>query len=346
MSGTSLDGLDLVCAEFSLNNSWEFRISCAETIPYASDWVDRLQRISNITKKQLNEQDLLYTKYLGAQVKQFLKNNQISDLDFVSSHGHTAKHRPENGLTFQIGNLPQLADDLGYTVVCDFRTQDVALKGQGAPLVPIGDQLLFGTYDYCLNLGGFSNISYSEQGRRIAFDISPVNTVLNHYAQELGMPYDDSGNISREGQLQYDLLKALNALAYYQMPWPKSLGIEWVNSAVLPLVESFGLGVREVLRTFTEHIAIQISKVISSDSTVLVTGGGAYNSFLLERCRVHSMANFIIPDDLLIDFKEALVFGFLGVLRTRGEVNCLSSVTGAEKDHSSGMIYRPKIALT
>ncbi len=107
----------------------------------------------------------------------------------------------------QIGNLPEIAKYVNQTIVCDFRVQDVEFGGQGAPLVPIGDQILFSDYDYCLNLGGFSNVSFEENGQRIAFDISPVNTVLNFYANQLGLDYDDKGQLSRTGKIEFRLIK-------------------------------------------------------------------------------------------------------------------------------------------
>jgi anhydro-N-acetylmuramic acid kinase len=226
-------------------------------------------------------------------------------------------------------------------VVCDFRIQDVALKGQGAPLVPIGDELLFKNYDYCLNLGGFSNLSYTKKGQRIAYDICPVNTVLNHYANKVGLPFDDKGSMASSGVVDSQLLGQLNHLVYYVMKPPKSLGVEWVRTNDLPLIDSYELPVSTVLATFTEHIAQQILKVIESGSKILTTGGGAYNQFLIQQLNADSHRLFEIPDRKLIEYKEALIFGLLGVLRIRNEINCLSSVTGALKNHSSGKIYSP-----
>lgn len=243
----------------------------------------------------------------------------------------------KNGFTLQIGNLPIIRDLVNQTIVCDFRVQDVQLGGQGAPLVPIGDELLFSEYDYCLNLGGFSNVSFNENGNRIAFDISPVNTVLNFYASELGFPYDDAGNLAKSGNVNQDLLKQLNDLEFYALPYPKSLGMEFVNAKIFPLINSFSIEVKDKLRTFVEHTAIQIANICSKPNAKLfITGGGAYNRFLIERLRNYlPTTEVIIPDDKTIQFKEALIFGFLGVLRLRNEINVLSSVTGASKNHSS-----------
>jgi anhydro-N-acetylmuramic acid kinase len=250
-------------------------------------------------------------------------------------------HQPQNGFTLQIGNLPNIAKIVGTKVVCDFRVQDVQLGGQGAPLVPIGDRILFSEYDYCLNLGGFSNVSFEEKNNRIAFDISPVNTVLNFYANKLGLDYDNKGEISRSGNLNSDLLNELNALEYYSKPFPKSLGFEFVKEIVLPLIEKYSIAIEDKMHTFTEHIALQTAKALpSKNGKLLVTGGGAYNTFLMERMQFHlPTMKIIIPDAEILEFKEALIFALLGVLKLRNEINVLASVTGSKQDHSTGIIY-------
>jgi len=290
-----------------------------------------------------------YTKLLSTIISNFIEKNEIKNLDAVCSHGHTILHQPEKGLTLQIGNLPKIASLTNQTVVCDFRVQDVKLGGQGAPLVPIGDRILFSEFDYCMNLGGFSNVSFEENGKRIAFDISPVNTVLNYYANQLGLDYDDKGKISRTGKVNTNLLNELNSLDFYQQKNPKSLGFEFVKKTVVPIIESFNISVEDKLRTFTEHIALQIFLALdcyetnnNKKSQLLVTGGGAYNDFLMERIQYYlPKMKTIIPSAKLLEFKEALIFALLGVLKLRAEVNILSSVTGAKEDHSSGEIYSP-----
>lgn len=346
MSGTSLDGIDIIECDFKFNEGWKYKIKSATTVPYTKEWINRLRSCSELSKELLVALDHEYTKFLADRISAFIDAHVVEPIDYVCSHGHTAQHQPELDHTYQIGNLAEIADYLDLSVVCDFRKQDVKLGGQGAPLVPIGDHLLFSDFDYCLNLGGFSNVSFIEHGERMAFDVCPVNTVLNHYALKLGQPFDKNGAIAKTGSIDYDLLEHLNALNYYKAPWPKSLGMEWVNTNVISCIESFHLDIKDVLRTMTEHVAYQIGKIGSKSSKVLTTGGGTYNSFLLERIRRHSKAEFVIPDSKLIEFKEALIFGFLGILKVRGDVNCLKSVTGARKDHSSGCIYHPKIAFT
>jgi len=341
MSGTSLDGIDLVDCEFWWNDSWQYRMNAVETVAYAPDWLNKLEHLTDLNKAELQAVDRAYTESLAEVVLNFISKNAIKQIDFIASHGHTAKHEPHRQLTYQIGNLPSLAQLTNQMVVCDFRVQDVALKGQGAPLVPIGDQLLFESYDYCLNLGGFSNLSYASEGSRFAYDICPVNTVLNHYASKIGLPYDDNGAIAASGEVHDQLLNQLNRLEYYQKQPPKSLGVEWVRTTIIPLINSFDLPVSTVLATFSEHIAQQIIKVIAPGSKVLTTGGGAYNSHVIKNMRRSSSISFKIPDVKLVNYKEALIFALLGMLRVRNEINCLSSVTGALKNHSSGKIYHP-----
>lgn len=343
MSGTSLDGIDLAHLVFiNQDNSWKFEILESETISYSGDWILKLKNAVTFSADELVELNKKYTQLLGNTIADFISNYQIKNIDVVCSHGHTILHQPKKGITLQIGNLPEIASYCEQNVVCDFRVQDVTLGGQGAPLVPIGDKILFSEYDYCLNLGGFSNISFEFEEKRIAFDISPVNTVLNFYANQLGLNYDDKGQISKTGSCNNTLLMELNNLDFYKNSFPKSLGFEFVKETILPLIESYTISIQDKLRTFSEHIAVQIGLALSNKSgTLLITGGGAYNDFVIERIRFHlPEMTIIIPSKKIIEFKEALLFGLLGVLKLRGENNVLSSVTGSQKDHSSGYIYK------
>lgn len=343
MSGTSLDGVDLVFVTFKFEDSWVFEIIHSETVAYDFSWVDILRNLVSYSSEALKQIDLNYTLYLSKVIKYFIQKNNLKNIDAVCSHGHTALHRPENGLTYQIGNLQELAKLLNQKVVCDFRVQDVKLGGQGAPLVPIGDKLLFSEFDFCLNLGGFANISTEFNEKRIAYDICPVNIVLNHYVKNLGVHYDDKGKIASGGEINEALLNKLNELEFYKKTYPKSLGLEWVDKHIFPLIDSFQLNVKDILKTFVEHIIIQLSNEINkkSNASVFVTGGGVYNDYLIKRLEYYSKNKIVIPSKDIIEFKEALIFGFLGVLKMRNEVNCLQSVTGASKNHSSGMVYIP-----
>ena len=344
MSGTSLDGVDLAHIVFTkVGNEWSFEILQAETIPYSFYWLNKLQTAVTLTSLEIIALNDEYTSHLATVINDFIENNAIKNLDAVCSHGHTVLHQPQKGITLQIGNLPQLATLIQQKVVCDFRVQDVALGGQGAPLVPIGDRILFSFYDYCMNLGGFSNISFEKDGQRIAFDISPVNTVLNFYAQQLGFEYDDKGALSRSGNCHLELLTELNALEFYSQKHPKSLGFEFVKGVVLPLIEKYNLAVADKINTFTEHVALQIAAALpTKNGQIFVTGGGAYNDFLIERAQSYlPNIEIVIPDREVLEFKEAVIFGLLGVLKLRGEINVLCSVTGAQQDHSAGMVYTP-----
>ncbi|WP_016988848.1 anhydro-N-acetylmuramic acid kinase [Flavobacterium sp. ACAM 123] len=345
MSGTSLDGVDLAHIQFSVKDKkWNFNIFKSETVPYTSAWVQTLKTavdFSEINLKKLNHE---YTVLLASIISDFISRHKIENLDAVCSHGHTILHQPEKGITLQIGNLPEISNLLLQTVVCDFRVQDVQLGGQGAPLVPIGDRVLFPEYEYCMNLGGFSNVSFEETGSRIAFDISPVNTVLNYYANQLGFDYDDKGQISATGLINDSLLDELNNLDFYKQKHPKSLGFEFVKGTVLPVIERHEINIADKMRSFTEHVALQIAIALpNKKGTLLITGGGAYNDFLIERIQFHLPSiKIIIPENKILEFKEAVIFALLGVLKLRGEINVLSSVTGAKADHSSGYIYKPK----
>lgn len=342
MSGTSLDGIDLAQLYFEFRHQkWHFDIGKTATIPYDLVWVDQLKSAVHFSQSELTALNRDYTKLLGEVIRDFIESENLMQLDAVCSHGHTILHQPQNGFTLQIGNLPEIAAICRQTVVCDFRVQDVALGGQGAPLVPIGDRLLFGDYDYCLNLGGFSNVSFETPKGRIAFDISPVNTVLNYYANQLGLQYDHHGKTARSGQFHPGLFKALNELEYYRLPFPKSLGIEYVHTTVLPLMEQFELSIANKLHTFVRHITWQTALALPKKSgKLLATGGGAYHYFLMDSLqRELPELHIEIPSSTILEYKEALIFGLLGVLKLRNEINVLSSVTGASRDHCSGVIY-------
>ena len=342
MSGTSLDGVDLAHVKFTIfDGRWTFEIGECKTIPYTENWIQTLKKAVDFSESELEKLNADYTKLLSVIISSFIQRNNLKNLDAICSHGHTILHQPQNGLTLQIGNLPEMASLINQKVVCDFRVADVKLGGQGAPLVPIGDRILFSQYDYCLNLGGFSNVSFKNNGKRIAFDISAVNTVLNFYANQLGFDYDDKGQISASGNINHELLDQLNALDFYKKSFPKSLGFEYVKEILLPMLESFDLTQADKMRTFTEHIAFQIAAALPMKTgKLLITGGGAYNHFLIQKIQSQlPEMQIIIPDAKILEFKEALIFALLGVLKMRGEVNVLASVTGAKHDHSSGVVF-------
>jgi anhydro-N-acetylmuramic acid kinase len=290
--------------------------------------------------------DRAYGHYLGELVKNFIAEKNLS-VDFISSHGHTVFHQPQLHITFQVGSGAYLAAAAGLPTVCDFRTLDIALGGQGAPLVPIGDRLLFADFDFCLNLGGISNISQEgEAGQRVAFDISCCNMLLNPLAQQLGQPYDRNGDLARSGIFNQALFDKLNEPAYFSAPYPKSIGKEWADTHSLRTLQESKASAPDKLHTACHHIGAQIAQSVKQHASqesgkVLLTGGGAFNSFLVEQISAYLGPSFevVVPDPELVNFKEALIFAFLGVLRWRQEPNCLRSVTGARHDNCGGAIY-------
>jgi anhydro-N-acetylmuramic acid kinase len=344
MSGTSLDGLDIAFCSFEHDgNRWSYNVIQAETLAYSEEWKNRLSSAYHSTAAELAQLHADYGHYLGKATASFIQKHRLEP-GLISSHGHTVFHDPSRGVTFQAGSGAAIAAECRLPVVCDLRSLDVALGGQGAPLVPVGDKLLFGEYDYCLNLGGFANISYDRDRRRIAYDIVPVNIVANAICEKLGKMYDYKGETGRQGTIDKDLLDDLNAIPFYHKPphTPKSLGKEWIDSELMPVMKKHSLAPAIQLRTLYEHIAIQVGKAIrDKNGKMLITGGGAYNTFLIERIKHHAKVEITETGKDIIEFKEALIFAFLGLLRVEGKVNALGDVTGAGCDSISGCVYLP-----
>ncbi|SHI65819.1 anhydro-N-acetylmuramic acid kinase [Aquimarina spongiae] len=347
MSGTSLDGLDIAYCHFTKDNHrWTFSIEKTSDIAYSQTLKQKLKNAIHLSAIQLLALHNEYGTWLGNQSKAFITQHRL-DIDFISSHGHTVFHQPDIGLTYQIGSGQHLANASGQKVICDFRTNDVIHGGQGAPLVPIGDQLLFSEYDFCLNLGGISNVSFQHQNKRIAYDISPANMLLNHICKSIDLEYDKGGKIAATGIVNAEFFENLNVLNYYKQPFPKSLGYEWFEEQVIPIINNTKDTATNLLHTAVHHIAFQIAneikKVKKANPKMLITGGGTKNEYLIKVLsqKLEGIVSINIPPTVIIDFKEAMVFGFLGVLKDRNEVNCLKSVTGATQDSSSGVIYNP-----
>jgi anhydro-N-acetylmuramic acid kinase len=340
MSGTSLDGLDLALCHFTKTERWNYKVIAAATVEYTENLRQKLAKAIELSAYEFVKLDVDLGKYIAEKINEFLSTQNIKP-EFIASHGHTTFHQPQIGLTSQIGNGATIAANTGITTVCDFRTTDVALGGQGAPLVPIGDELLFGHYDACLNLGGISNISFRQNARRVAFDISPCNMALNYLANQLNLPYDKDGENARKGNVDTNLMNKLNDIDFYKKTGAKSLGKEWFDTIFQPLLDSAEISVCDKLRTVNEHITMQINNILHCENikTMLVTGGGARNIFLIEQLNSLYKGKIIIPDSETIDFKEAIIFAFLGVLRIREEINCLQAVTGAVTDNCGGGVY-------
>ncbi len=342
MSGTSLDGLDIAYIVFNFNdNNINFNIKYAETIKYEDDILHEFENVKNALGIELLKSHNFYGSYLGKKVNNFIKINNIKNVDFIASHGHTIFHQPEINLTFQLGNPAYIAAETKIKTIGDFRTLDVALNGQGAPLVPIGDKLLFPDYDFCINLGGFANISFDKNNIRYAYDICPVNIVLNEFAKKQNKIFDEDGNLGKQGNINKELLDSLNNLDYYKNSYPKSLGKEWLEKYFTNCLLQFLISDSDKMRTIYEHIAIQIANSVNSEKgeNILFSGGGTYNKFLLELIRQKTEKQIIIPEEKIIDFKESLIFGLLGVLRIENKINTLASVTGADIDSIGGCVY-------
>ncbi len=335
MSGTSLDGIDLAICSFSKTKNWQFSIERCITLPYNKYWKETLQNLHSKSAEEIKLIDKKYGLFIGDTINNFLASKKV---DFIASHGHTIFHQPENKYTLQIGSGEIIAKITKTTIINNFRSLDISLNGQGAPLVPIGDSHLFSNYKYCINLGGFSNISIKNNGVITAFDICPANIVLNEVCKQLGIEYDKNGDIAKSGKLIPILLKKLNSLDFYTQKAPKSLSREWVEINIYPLLNNYKT--KNILNTFCEHIAIQIGVFLKNESA-LFTGGGVFNTYLIARIKHYSYSKIIIPDNTLINFKESLIFAFLGVLRIENQVNCLHSVTGAKRDNCGGVIHRP-----
>ncbi|MEX0966939.1 MAG: anhydro-N-acetylmuramic acid kinase [Bacteroidia bacterium] len=341
MSGTSLDGLDVAFCRFRFDGRWHFEIEKAETFNYTDEWRQRLQALPFSSAHELALADVAYGRLLGEVSQQFLERYNLRP-ELIASHGHTVFHEPERHLSLQIGDGAAIHALTGLPVVSNFRSLDVHLGGQGAPLVPIGDKLLFAEYEYLLNLGGIANISFERNGERVAFDICPCNLLLNRLAQEVDRPYDEDGRIASSGMVKAELLDKLEEDAYLRQAPPKSLDKTAVEGQFFPLLLESGFAENDRLATVVEHIAIQVGNSLgpgSKGKKMLVTGGGAFNRFLIDRLRTHCEAEVVVPEKSLVEFKEALVFAFLGLLRIQQQENVLSSCTGASRNSLSGALW-------
>lgn len=355
MSGSSLDGLDIAYCRFVKNDAgWLFELLQTEVVEFTPEWVERLKALPQSNARTLWQTHAALGNYFGECAAAFIaKHNLTGKVDLIASHGHTIFHFPPERFTTQIGDGAAIAARAVVPVVCDLRTADIAQGGQGTPIVPIGDKLLFTGHRFCLNIGGIANISCKkDNGDIVAFDICAANQVLNTLAGGLGKVYDAGGTIARSGTLDTTLLGELNRAGFYAQAYPKSLDNSFPRTVVWPVVEQATIPAADKLRTYTELIAVQVSAHIkaiaaregislSAADKMLVTGGGAFNTYLIERIQALSGITVDVPADELVKFKEALVIALMGVLRIRGEVNVLRSVTGAKKDTTGGAVYLP-----
>jgi anhydro-N-acetylmuramic acid kinase len=350
MSGTSVDGLDIACCLlWHSDGQWQYKIKVAETVSYDAAFAKKLIDTIHLSATDLLKWHNHYGTWTGQKVAQFVKKHGLK-VDFVASHGHTIFHQPNDGLTFQLGSGQHIANACGLQVVADFRTNDVALGGQGAPFVPIGDSMLFRDYEVCLNLGGIANMTYWKNNSTIAYDISPINMLFSYILRDSGMPYDDNGKLASVGCVFDRFYHQLNDLEYYKQPYPKSLGYEWFAAKMIPIVDAYRLSVADQLATAVDHVSEQIAANIkvavagNTNAKVLVTGGGAHNGFFIETLqqKLGTDCQLEVGSELLINFKEALIFALMGTLRMEGQPNCLASVTGAKNDSCSGVLFLPQ----
>lgn len=339
MSGTSLDGVDLLLVSFEIKRKkLKYKLIKGKTYSYPKLLLEKIKKAKKLSGLELS---LLNNELGDFYADLILKFKGTAEVDLISSHGHTIFHQPEKKLTLQIGSSAIIAAKTGIKTIGDFRSTDVALNGQGAPLVPFGDELLFSEFDYCLNLGGYANISFRKKKNRIAFDICPCNIVLNYLAEQKGKPYDKNGVFASKGKIDHSLLKQMNQLKFYLVKGTKSLGNEWLEKEVLPIIEKRKISIEDKLATFIEHIAHQLEKTIVKKGEILITGGGAHNSYLVSRLSKIKGLKVVIPSNEIIDFKEALIFALLGYLRELELVNTFASSTGADRNSSGGAIYFP-----
>lgn len=345
MSGTSLDGLDIAHVSFEFQgDKIHFELQHAHTFDIEETLLTKLNLATKMSAEQLLILDKELGKYFADCIHRFMDEHrpENSQINAIASHGQTIFHQPQNGFTHQIGCGSTIAFHTGIPVINDFRSLDVIAGGQGAPLVPLGDFELFADEaDSFLNLGGFANMSFKKNNTIQAFDISPANLPSNLLMQRIGKLYDRDGQRAKSGELNQELLSALNALPFYVSKGPKSLGTEWLNNEYMPLLNQSD-SLENILRTHTEHVAIQVARILNEESlsSVYVTGGGAKNAFFIERLSQHYKGKCVIPSNQIIDFKEAIVFAFLGARYLRDEATNVPSVTGASKALCTGVYHR------
>jgi len=344
MSGTSLDGLDLAVVKLNVNNhKWSYDLLYGESLEYSTSWKNKLKNAFSVDNQSLALLDAEFGEFIGISIQNLIDKKNLAP-DFIASHGHTIFHQPNNGITVQIGNATSIYEQTNLPVINNFRALDVSLGGQGAPLVPIGDKLLFHEYRYCLNLGGIANISFEEDSKRRAFDICPFNMCLNYLSMQLGFAFDEGGKLALSGELDTDLFSQLNNISYCKSLPPKSLGYEEFLELWKPVLDDSNASTINKLNTVVEHCAYQIAQSISAKGdSILATGGGAYNKYFISRLKALTDNEVIVPSDEVIEFKEAIVFALLGALKFRNEPNCLASVTGARKNNSGGDLHGFKV---
>lgn len=343
MSGSSLDGLDIVCASFhQFDNAWKYDLEATACIALPKSLLEKIQAFNTLSLFEICELDIAFAKFSGAAVNQFIKENNLSDINLICAHGHTLLHAPDKHFSLQIGSGAHIAAICGIKTIANLRMNDMAKGGQGAPIVPIGEKYLFPDCKAFLNLGGIANISLHQPNKIKAFDVCACNQVLNYFSMKKGKEFDNKGEMARSGKLNTDLLEELNLLPYYQLPQPKSLDNAYSKHYIIPLIEKYQLKAEDNLRTYCEHIALQIANVFPENTaSIMISGGGKRNSFLAALVLDKTKTSLHEVDDAIIDYKEALIMAFYGVLRLLEIDNNLAEISGADKNSCGGCIYLP-----
>ena len=353
MSGSSLDGLDIVFAELNENSgNWEYEIKAADCLEYPEEWKTRLQEAVSLNALDYLLLHTEYGNYLGKEVNRFIEKNDLHyQVSLIASHGHTTFHVPSKKMTAQLGDGSAIAAETKLPVVSELRALDIAFGGQGAPIIPVGEKLLWKDHSMFLNIGGIANISFNLPDTYIAYDVCPANRVMNMIAQRVNKDFDAGGEMAALGNVHEGLLEKINASDYYRQPYPKSLANSFGTAEMYPLVRSFGLTHNDELRTYTEHVVTQVKRAVvdglsmqakDTDKKLFVTGGGAFNHFLIQRLSEvlkPEGVEVVVPGEEIVKYKEALVMALIGVLRWRQEYNVYATVTGAERNSIGGALW-------
>lgn len=348
MSGSSLDGIDMAYCKIQTANPYTFTIIAAATSPFSHEEFLMLKNCTPDIHYNYHKEDEMFAKVSAQAINNFLQKNNLPKPDAIASHGHTVFHFPALGKTKQIGSGQLIANLTGCKVIYDFRAADVEAGGQGAPLVPLCDAIFFNNYHACLNIGGIANISFDTPTGRIGFDICGANQLLNYIAQTIDLPFDENGELAAAGFVDEQLLSDLDACAYFQLPYPKSLDNHFVRKYFIERIAAANISANDKLATATYHIAKQIAIIINQQNKVhenyrlLVTGGGAFNVYLIQLIEKLTGIKITLPANEIIQFKEALAMCLMGVEKLQNKPNFLPSVTGAKTAVSGGVVVIPE----
>jgi anhydro-N-acetylmuramic acid kinase len=358
MTGTSLDGVDAALTEFTQasGQALKFRVLKTYTLPFSHELREDLLALHESGPDEIHRTAMAgnqLARFYAAAVNGLLAEANIhpSQISAIGCHGQTIRHRPELGYTIQIGNAALLAELTGITVVSDFRSRDVAAKGQGAPLVPAFHQAVFGDPNInrtVINIGGIANLSILNHGKEIiGFDSGPGNMLMDAWTElHTGQQYDASGNWAMTGKVIEPLLSKLLAHDFFSLNPPKSTGrdlfnIKWLKSFIQH--DYLAQDVQRTLVAFTaQSIADAIQKYAPNTDEIYVCGGGAFNQALIQHLRHLLHPVKIELTDILgiqVSAVEAAAFAWLArqaLIKAPGNLPC---VTGADGLRILGAIY-------